>query len=276
MRHRRVVDPQADRAAASSFNPALDVRFSENNLAISYGPGVFGPAPEARRLDDIRKSLLEPNCKGGPDPVYNIAMDVGRTNDRASLQEKMLLFGVVIYAKGRLGQEPVRSQGHVHAISPHSDWSAPELFEFWNGRAVVYAQEKTSENPGQCFAIEAKPGDVVVVPPGWAHFVANADPGASMVFGAWCDREYCFVYDGVRARGGLAWYPVLAADQTLSWQRNPRYAESHLTQKSARNYPELGLLAGVPIYEQFSRNPETVEWVSHPARFEQLWKTFCP
>lgn len=270
-----MAEPQTERAARLSFDPGLDVRFSENDLAISYGPDVFGPTPEARRLDDIRKSLLQPDCDG-PDPVYNIAMDVGRREHRASLEEKMLLFGVVVYAQGRLGQEPVRSQGHVHAISPHSNWSAPELFEFWHGRAIVYAQEKTSENPGRCFAVEAGPGDVVVVPPGWAHFVVNADPGASMSFGAWCDRQYGFVYDGVRGRGGLAWYPILAEGGTLNWQRNPRYVESQLTQKSARNYPELGLLAGVPIYEQFSRNPDTVGWVSQPARFAQLWPTFCP
>ena len=80
----------------------------------------------------------------------------------------------------------------------------------------------------------------------------------------------------VRARGGLARYPILAKDETLSWQCNPRYAESQLVQKSARDYPELGLVPGVPIYEQFARDPETVSWVSQPARFEQLWKTFCP
>jgi glucose-6-phosphate isomerase len=270
-----MAEPQTELATASYCGRGLDVRFSAVDLVISYGPDVFGPSSEARRLDDIRRSLLQPNCDG-PDPVYNIAMDVGRREHRASLDEKMLLFGVVIYAKGHLGKEPVRSQGHVHAISPHSGWSAPELFEFWHGRAVVYTQEHTSENPGRCFAVETKPGDVVVVPPGWAHFVVNADPGSSMSFGAWCDRQYGFVYDGVRARRGLAWYPILAKNGTLSWQRNPRYAESRLNQKSARDYPELGLLPGVPIYRQFARNPETVGWVSQPARFEQLWKIFCP
>jgi glucose-6-phosphate isomerase len=270
-----VAEPQTELASSAHHGRGLDVRFSAGNLAISYGPGVFGPASEARRLDDIRRSLLQPNCDG-PDPVYNIAMDVGRREHRASLEEKMLLFGVVIYAQGQLGKEPVRSQGHVHATSPHSGWSAPELFEFWHGRAIVYAQEHTSENPGRCFAVQADPGDVVVVPPGWAHFVVNADPRNSMSFGAWCDRQYGFVYDEVRARGGLAWYPILAKDETLSWQRNPRYSASQLIQKSARNYPELGLLAGISIYEQFSRNPETVGWVSQPARFEHLWKSFCP
>jgi glucose-6-phosphate isomerase len=253
----------------------LDIRFSADNLDFSYGPGVFGPDPEARRLNDIRKSLLDPSCHG-PDVVYNIAMDVGRQEHATLLQEKMLLFGVVVYAQGKLGKEPIRSQGHVHAISPHSGWSAPEVFEFWHGRAVVYGQEKIAEDPGQCLAIHVKAGDVVVIPPGWAHYVVNADPANNMAFGAWCDRQYGFVYDEVRARGGLAWFPVLSENAELAWQPNPRYQKSRITSQTARNYQDLGLKPDVPIYEQFARNPETVDWVSHPRRFEEKWKHFSP
>jgi glucose-6-phosphate isomerase len=275
MKDRRVDDARVNAAAHSYSALGVDIRFSSANLDISYGPEVFGSIPEPRRLADIRKSLLDPNCDG-PDPVYNIAMDVGRRGDLASLREKMLLFGVVAYAQGQLGEEPVRSQGHVHAISQHSGWSAPELFEFWHGRAVVYGQERTSDDPGRCFAIEAGPGDVVVIPPGWAHFVVNADPRNVMSFGAWCDRQYGFVYDGVRARGGLAWFPIVAEDGSLRWQQNPRYGKSEVTRRAARQYPELGLLKGVPIYEQFVRDPDTVQWVSEPARVRNLWETFCP
>src|SRR6202167_5312917 len=84
------------------------------------------------------------------------------------------LFGVVVYASGRLGDEPVRSQGHIHAIAPHCGWSTPEVFEIWEGRAIVYAQESAEDDPGRCFAVTAGPGDKVVVPPGWAHAVINA------------------------------------------------------------------------------------------------------
>ena len=41
-----------------------------------------------------------------------------------------------------------------------------------------------------------------------------------------------------------------------------------------RNYPELGLDPGTPIYEQFANDPESVQWVSEPARMETLWPGF--
>jgi glucose-6-phosphate isomerase len=81
----------------------------------------------------------------------------------------MLLFGAVTYAAGRLGDEVVRSQGHVHKISSHGGWMAPEIYEIWNGRAFIYMQEFAADHPGRCFAAKAGAGDIVIVPPAWAH-----------------------------------------------------------------------------------------------------------
>lgn len=255
------------------FDPQLGVYYRPSDHRFVYDKGVFGPEPELRHLDSIRRSLRDPNCKG-PDPVYSIVMDVGREEHRAELYRRMLLFGVVAYASGRLGDEPVRSQGHVHAVAPHCGWSTPEIFEIWEGRAIVYAQEFAQDNPGRCFAISAGPGEKIVVPPKWAHYVVNADPSTSLIFGAWCDRQYGFVYDEVRARGGLAWFPVLNPDSSVRWEANARYCPSKLSVRGARSYPELNLAAPLPIYEQFARDPESVQWVSEPARVEHLWSDF--
>ncbi|HEX4008024.1 MAG TPA: glucose-6-phosphate isomerase family protein [Acidobacteriaceae bacterium] len=260
--------------AALQFDPGLAIRLRADSLAFEYGESVFGPAPELRRLNDIRRSLLDPDC-AGPDPVYGIVMDVGERADAAELQRRSLLFGAVVYAGGRLGEEPVRSQGHVHAIAPHCGWSTPELFEIWEGRAIVYAQEFAADRPGRCIAVEAGPGEHVVVPPGWAHCVINANETERMVFGALCERQYGFVYDGVRAHGGLAWFPLIRGGG-IAWQANPRYEASTLQVRRARAYPELGIQPRVPIYRQFQNDPDRLQWVSDPARAAQIWKTMEP
>lgn len=258
-----------------TFNPGLDVQATNNPLGFRYGPGVFGPEPEYRRLDAVRPSLSDPSCSG-PDPVYAISMDVGKVEHRLQLEARMLLFGLVTFAAGRLGNEPVRSQGHVHRVASHSGWSPPELYEIWSGRAVIYMQEFPADQPGRCFAVEAGPGDVVVVPPGWAHATISAHPDQPMTFAAWCDREYGFLYDEVRARGGLAWYPVLGARGTLEWRPNSRYISSELSIGPPGDYGQLGLNRWLPIYTQFEKNPSSVQWVSEPAQREEEWKKFVP
>ena len=267
-------DPQKSLAKFDRmFDPQLGVRSHADDLTFSYDEGVFGPQPELRRLDQIRRSLRDPSCEG-PDPVYSIVMDVGRREHKDELARRMLLFGVVVYAAGQLGEEPVRSQGHIHAVAPHCGWSTPELFEIWEGRAIIYAQESADDDPGRCFAVTAGPGDKVVVPPGWAHAVINADPESNMMFGAWCDRQYGFVYDAIRAHHGLAWFPILGGQQKIHWEPNPSYRPGDLSTRCARAYPELGLDPSTPIYEQFANDPDSVQWVSEPARVEGVWANF--
>lgn len=262
-------------AVRLEFDPGLSLSLSESSLAFDYGPGVFGPEHEMRRLDAIRPSLRDPKCDG-PDPVYGIAMDVGRESERALLKDRMLLFGAVVYAAGSLGAEPVRSQGHIHAVAPHSRWSPPEVFEIWSGKAIVYAQQRAEDDPGRCIAVEAGPGDQVVVPPAWAHCVINADPNRQMSFGAWCDRQYGFDYTGVRAHHGLAWFPLLTGSGEIEWKANPRYFKSTLEQHGPRAYPELGLDAGRSLYAQFVDNPDSVMFVADPQRAAAVWPTFAP
>lgn len=204
-----------------NYNPGFDIQPTYEPLGFTYGPDSFGPEVERRPLESIRKSLKDPDCEG-PDIVYSIAMDVGKKEHKNLLEDMMLLFGAVTFAEGRLGKEPVRSQGHIHKISRHSGWSPPEVYEIWSGQAVIYMQETAKMNPGRCFAVYAEPGDVVIVPPGWAHATISADPKQPLTFGAWCDREYGFEYDEVRKHNGLAWYPVLMV--TVPWGGLPTTA----------------------------------------------------
>jgi hypothetical protein len=81
-------------ASAWHFHPVLDVHFPDNQMGLHYGPGTFDPRPEHRSLDSIRPSLRDPSCTG-PDPVYAIAMDVGRTEDLSALKQRMLLLALL-------------------------------------------------------------------------------------------------------------------------------------------------------------------------------------
>lgn len=257
------------------FDPGLDLAPTADPLGFRYGEGCFGPTPQIRTLDAIRPSLRDPRCDG-PREVYAIAMDVGRPEDRDDLRRRNLLFGVVTYAAGRLGDEPIRSQGHVHAPSPRHGWSTPEVYEVWRGRAVILMQERDTDDPGRCFAVEAGPGEVVIVPPGWAHATISADPTQPLCFGAWCDRDYGFIYDGVRAHGGLAWFPQLDAGGHIRWQPNPNYRRRPLICKAPRAYHDLGIEPGVPLYTQYRACRDRFMFVPEPQRIAKAWQGFVP
>jgi glucose-6-phosphate isomerase len=256
-------------------DPGFDIKATTHPLGFTYGKGVFGPVVENRRLDDIRASLKDTACHG-PEIVYAISMDVGKTEHLALLKDRNLLFGVVAYAAGRLGREPVRSQGHIHKKVRGQRQAPPEVYEIWSGKAIILMQESAEDEPGRCFAVEAGPGEVVIVPPDWAHATISADPTEPLVFGAWCDREYGFEYAAVRAHGGLAWFPVYDDEGLLEWERNPNYAFSPLVHKLPGDHPALGIVKGEPIYTSFEKDPDRFLYVSEPGLAEEEWQGFIP
>lgn len=256
------------------FNPGFSISILRNPMDFCYGEGVYGPPVERRTLDSIRGSLLDPACNG-PKEVYCIAMDVGLEEDRQDLISRNLLYGVVTYASGKLGQEPVRSQGHIHAVSPSCNASTCEVYEIWEGHAIVYMQPKGGDNPGRCFAVHADPGEVVIVPPGWVHATVNADPQQAMTFGAWCVRDYGFDYTDVRRHGGIAFFPVFEGEK-LIWKPNSRYAGGTLEEVKPHVYTEFGMEAGVPIYAQYRHHPTRFAFVTNPQAFQRLWNSFLP
>lgn len=257
------------------FNPGFEINPTFSPMGFEYGNDVFGPKVENRMLNDIRKSLMNLTCEG-PEIVYSIAMDVGKKEHKALLEKMHLLYGVVTYAAGRLGDEPIRSQGHIHKVSPYSGWSTPEVYEIWSGEAIIYMQEYAEDHPGRCFAVYAKAGEVVIVPPYWAHATISANPKLPLTFGAWCDREYGFVYDGVRAHGGIAWFPVFNSENKIEWRANSQYQTSELICKTPNDYSALGIEAGKSIYEIFEKDPDTFLYVPSPQLREDVWKNFIP
>ena len=257
------------------FNPGINIRPTSAPIGFIYGEDVYGPQVEYRRLNDIRKSLLNPSCEG-PEIVYAIAMDVGKKKHLERLRELNLLFGVVTYAAGKLGDEPVRSQGHIHKVSPTSNWSTPEVYEIWSGRAIIYMQESAKDNPGRCFAVRAKPGDKVIVPPYWAHATISADPEQPLTFGAWCDRNYGFEYNEVRAHNGLAWFPVIGEAGIIQWIKNPKYNSGKLQIKTPSDYSSLGIKKGKSIYSQFEEDEFRFLFVPYPIQKESVWNSFIP
>lgn len=258
-----------------SFDHGFDIRPVSDPIGFEYGEGIFGPEVELRKLDSIRASLMDPNCNG-PENVYAIAMDVGCVEDKPAMIDRDLLFGAVTYAKGSLGKEPVRSQGHIHAISPSCNYSTCEVYEIWSGTAIIYMQERAEDDPGRCYAVIAETGDVVIVPPNWAHCTIVGDIRENMTFGAWCVRDYGFDYVGVRKHKGVAFFPVLNDKEHIEFIKNPNYDDCHLIIKKAREYPDFGIEKGVPIYTQFQKDPDRFLFVSKPHLAYELWQNYEP
>lgn len=254
------------------FYPGFEIEVNDQTMDFSYGKGVFGPTSEKRYLDDIRASLSNPNAEG-PNILYSIVMDTGCLKDKEAMLKRNLLYGVVTYSEGCIGEEPVRSQGHIHAISASCNSSTCEVYEIFDGEAYIYMQESGEDEAGQCYAVHAKAGEVVIVPPGWVHATVNANINKNMTFGAWCVRDYEFDYDLVKKHKGIAFFPKVKNNEII-WELNPQYQSGTLKVMNAIRYENLQLETGKPIYTQFQEEPDRFLFVSQPDKAKKVWDTF--
>ena len=134
-------------------------------------------------------------------------------------------------------------------------------------------QEYGKDDAGNCYAVHAKAGEVVIVPPGWVHATINANVEKSLTIGAWCVRDYGFEYKEVREHHGIAFFPIVK-DGNITWEINKSYTNASLQVQPAVHYPQFGLEAGVPIYTQFEKDPDRFLFVSKPNLKKKEWEEF--
>ena len=257
------------------YNPGFNIDVDTNNMEFIYGKDVFGPTSEKRKLEDVRQTLKDYNSKG-PEILYSIAMDTGKEAHIKDLQKRNLLYGMCIYASGQIGEEPIRSQGHIHAISPSCNYSTPEMYEILQGEAYIFMQKGANSETKEAYAILCKARDKILVPPGYAHYTVNANPHEPMVFGAWCVRDYGFDYRDVRKMGGLSYFPIINEKEEITFEPNETYGKTKLIIKEPREYIEFNVKKDIPIYEQYEIEPARFDFVTEPQRYMELWEEFTP
>src|SRR5439155_15388142 len=153
-------------------------------------------------LDDVRAMLADPQATG-PERLYTIYMDIYRAEDGPALQEQGLLYGAVVYNHGAIGQERLRSQGHIHSEKIGVGLRYSEVYEFWTGHGLVYLQKELAPEVTRAFLVRVGPGDKLVIPFGWVHLVVT-EGDEVLSFGAWCARENVLEYEELRTLGGPA------------------------------------------------------------------------
>jgi len=241
----------------------FDVQLDPAARTLSFAPGITTAPVTVRRLDEVRALLRDPRA-AGPEHLYTIYMDVRVPGRGETLREHGLGYGAVVYNHGALGQEALRSQGHVHSAPAATGVAYSEIYEFWHGRGLVYMQDGATAEVSDVIVVEAGPGDKVVIPPGWAHATVNLGPGP-MAFGAVYAREAQLLYEPLRKLQGTAHYVL--ADGTL--EPNPRYRNvPEARWQKPHQIPAQGVVSGRPVLDG---DLARLDFVSRPERYPGLW-----
>ncbi|NYY79802.1 glucose-6-phosphate isomerase [Raoultella planticola] len=184
----------------------------------------------------------------------------------------MLLFGVVTYAAGRLGKN--RFAVRDMSIASASTAAGRRRSCMKSGRESHYLHARVrGGRPRTLLCGHRRAGRKGTGTARLGHATISASRDEPLTFGAWCDREYGFEYDAVRARKGLARYPRCRMNRLSGCIIRTIFPGG--CRLLPRQYTEFGITSA-PVYQQFIDDPARFQFISRPDKTAELWRNFHP
>jgi len=117
--------------------------------------------PDMRHLDEMRNVLYDKKwVKTAPNfPVYYMYRGVRK--------KEGLRYDITVIPPKMLGQEFVKTKGHEHSRK------YGEVYIVLKGRAIYLIQNCKTSRVKDAYALKAKKGDVVIIPPYYGHITIN-------------------------------------------------------------------------------------------------------
>jgi len=162
--------------------------------------------PDIRFLNDMKEVLCDRKwAETAPNfELYYMYRGVKRENG--------LRYDITAIPPRMLGEEFTKTQGHRHAET-HS-----EIYIVLEGRATYLLQKYANGIVEDVYVVEAKKGDVVVVPPHYGHVTINPSGKETLKMANWVCETCKNVYDLYVEKQGACYYFT-----DKGWIKNKRY-----------------------------------------------------
>ena len=161
--------------------------------------------PDIRFLYDIKEVMYDKKWFGGAKnfPLYYMYRGLKRNGD--------LRYDITILPPKMLGKEFVKTKGNRNAKGYQ------ELYTVLKGKALFFMQKTKGKSVGDAFAIEAKPGNWVIVPPN--YIIITINPSKQILkTGNWVSEKTQNIYDEVEQMRGGCYYYIKSG-----WVKNKNY-----------------------------------------------------
>jgi len=113
-------------------------------------------------------------------------------------------FDITVMPPGPLGEEYPKTHGHYHPMS--SDGVAyPEAYQVLHGRCTLLLQKRNRSGTVDVIIVEAKMGDVILIPPEYGHVTINTGKDDLVMSNLVYDK-FESVYGDYSTNKGAAYY----------------------------------------------------------------------
>lgn len=217
--------------------------------------------PQVRTLREMQAVIFDKAWLHTADldqALYLMYRDCVLPQDREIARQLAVRYDITVVLPVRLGREYNKTKGHYHSeYKPGLCY--PELYQVLEGEAHILLQKRSGDTVSDIALVIARAGEIVLVPPNYGHVTINPTD-TTLKMANWVSTRVQSFYEPFEQKGGGAYFE-LCDGQLVP---NLRYGSlPRLRVISAREYPDLGLRHGQPIYDLI-KTPERLKFLSYP------------
>ncbi len=253
----------------------LPLFWDSDDKILIFGEEIESVEPVIRTREEMASVLYDPEAKG-PAELYYIYRGVAPATDKENIAEQGLRFDITVIRPGTIGKEYIKTAGHYHPFKPNTGEQFPEVYEILYGKAHFLLQQPVADNYDELektLLITAKPGDKVLVPPGYGHIAIN--PGDDyLIISNWVADNFPLNYGAITAQKGGGYFE-LKDDEGPVFVPNSQYKHlPSLKRCSVTPVPKLNLHTGLPIYRVFHESPASFSFLLYPENHNQIFAEY--
>jgi glucose-6-phosphate isomerase, archaeal len=204
---------------------------------------------DTRALSQLR-SVLKDDIQGERD-VYYMYRDVYRKDD--------IRYDITVILPEPLGGECPKTHGHYHPPSEEGA-SYPEIYQILRGSAVFILQKRNSTGTVDALVVDAKEGDVILMPPDYGHISIN-NGDSPLIMANLVYEKFDSEYGDVKENRGAAYYYTTEHELV----QNPAYLVSTNSRISAKELCARYSIDSKDILQEFFDNPGKFSYLKKPA-----------
>ncbi|MCX5666039.1 MAG: hypothetical protein NT036_03195, partial [Candidatus Omnitrophica bacterium] len=189
-------EPQLPAVDLGKFS-GLPITMNSVNGELKLGDDIVCERRWSRPLKDAGTSIANPSAIDASNrdrEVYYGYRNVALKKDATGVDKLKLRFDITVLMPGVVHEgndaEFIMTKGHIHTLDARTGtYNHPEFYEVWNSVAL-YVQQGVNPRTGQFefVATIAKPGDKVLLIPGYSHRTINIG-NEPLVMANWISDE---------------------------------------------------------------------------------------
>ena len=243
-------------------NSGLPISIKDGRLLLSKD--TYSSPVQKRTLDETKRFLKDPASKTEIENLYLMYRGVKLKKDSLVFKKNSASYDITVINPGFLGEEFVKTIGHIHPNKPRTKTTYPEIYEVIKGKALFLFQEiNLSGKNVKLYLIKAGPGEKTIVPPGFGHISINIG-NKPLVLSNIQSTNFKSDYSFFKKYRGAEVYAI-KNNKSFKIIKNPDY-KNPISFKIVK--PKK--IFKTPLYQAFIKNPEKFDFLKNPEKYKNF------